>query len=163
MEESAEVTTSPLQQSHHRKRGSSLTKRKLGTTHPAMLAENKHLARFKVHGVEDNIDNSDSEMDKTVNTSSGSGNGSDDSVEDEFATCLQPEAYGTLFRDSYYKGKLGFDSSVQDSPELRTLKLEYLKGLQWCISYYYQGCISWNWCLLIFCVSFFLVTVHVLL
>ncbi|CAE7592300.1 XRN2 [Symbiodinium microadriaticum] len=50
------------------------------------------------------------------------------------------------YRDHHYKAKFNVDP---DTPEqgafIEKITEEYLKGLLWCLAYYYKGCPSWSW------------------
>lgn len=48
-----------------------------------------------------------------------------------------------VFKDKYYKDKLGF--SYHDTEQLTEMTRHYVEGLQWVLYYYYKGCCSWNW------------------
>ena len=48
------------------------------------------------------------------------------------------------YRGRYYYEK--FNALVHiDDEFLLHLKQVYMEGLQWCLSYYYRGCVSWSW------------------
>ena len=44
----------------------------------------------------------------------------------------------------YYREKFHVDE--EDIQEfIKNIRQQYLEGLQWVFSYYYQGCVSWTW------------------
>jgi 5'-3' exoribonuclease 1 len=47
------------------------------------------------------------------------------------------------FKGRYYYEKLHFTPIHID--EHLALRKAYIEGLQWCLAYYYRGCISWGW------------------
>ena len=47
------------------------------------------------------------------------------------------------FKGRYYFEKLKF--TPVDKKEHFDLRKAYIEGLQWCLAYYYKGCISWGW------------------
>eukprot|EP01084_Bolivina_argentea_P124244 220165_1 len=47
------------------------------------------------------------------------------------------------FKGRYYFEKLGLLPA--DTDMHNHLQMCYLEGLQWCMAYYYKGCISWSW------------------
>jgi 5'-3' exonuclease len=47
------------------------------------------------------------------------------------------------FKGRYYYEKLGL--TPVDKKAHRALRKAYIEGLQWCLAYYYKGCISWGW------------------
>ncbi len=47
------------------------------------------------------------------------------------------------FKGRYYFEKFGFLPA--DTDMHNHLQMCYLEGLQWCMAYYYKGCISWSW------------------
>lgn len=47
------------------------------------------------------------------------------------------------FKGRYYYEKLHFTPRHID--EHLSLRKAYIEGLQWCLAYYYRGCISWGW------------------
>eukprot|EP00667_Euglena_gracilis_P000425 EG_transcript_425 len=49
------------------------------------------------------------------------------------------------FRELHYRSKLGLTDFSPGSPEVEQVKLAYIEGLQWTLTYYYQGCCSWKW------------------
>lgn len=48
----------------------------------------------------------------------------------------------TLHKNTYYKSKLHFEDLNGQVLEMAN---EYVKGIQWVLHYYYNGCVSWNW------------------
>ena len=47
-----------------------------------------------------------------------------------------------------YKGRYYFEKMKMkpvDIDEHHALRKAYVEGLQWCLAYYYRGCISWGW------------------
>ena len=48
------------------------------------------------------------------------------------------------WKQNYYYGKMGFDISCEQE-SLNNLLRFYCEGLQWTMSYYYQGVSSWSW------------------
>ncbi|KAI2798804.1 5'-3' exoribonuclease 1 [Blomia tropicalis] len=48
----------------------------------------------------------------------------------------------TIHKNNYYRSKLHFDNV--DESVLKIVN-EYIKGVQWVLFYYFNGCVSWNW------------------
>ena len=51
------------------------------------------------------------------------------------------------FKDRYYESK--FDVMPDNMQFRYSVALQYVKGLCWVLQYYYQGCASWEWWVLI--------------
>lgn len=50
------------------------------------------------------------------------------------------------YKTDYYLSKFGSNlTDINNSSRLKTLKETYIEGLNWCLSYYHNGCPSWNW------------------
>lgn len=50
------------------------------------------------------------------------------------------------YKTDYYLSKFGTNlTDISNSSRLKTLKETYIEGLNWCLSYYHNGCPSWNW------------------
>jgi 5'-3' exoribonuclease 1 len=50
------------------------------------------------------------------------------------------------YRDHHYKVKFGVEpKSSEQQAIVQKITEEYLKGLMWCLSYYFKGCVSWSW------------------
>lgn len=50
------------------------------------------------------------------------------------------------YRDHHYKAKFGVEpGSPEQYATVQKITEEYLKGLMWCLSYYFKGCVSWSW------------------
>lgn len=47
-----------------------------------------------------------------------------------------------MHKNHYYTTKLGFKDLAADVPKI---VFEYVKGIQWVLHYYFDGCVSWNW------------------
>ncbi|KAF7492197.1 5'-3' exoribonuclease 1 [Sarcoptes scabiei] len=63
----------------------------------------------------------------------------DDSISDE-SNASDDEFRAT--RNYYYQTKLQFENLDEDVAQL---SLEYMRGIQWVLHYYYDGCVSWEW------------------
>ena len=49
------------------------------------------------------------------------------------------------YKERYYSNKF-FVHSPQEQEQFQTrIRQSYIEGLQWVLSYYYQGCESWDW------------------
>jgi len=50
------------------------------------------------------------------------------------------------YKFDYYLSKFGTNlKDTENISQLDTLKERYMEGLNWCLSYYHNGCPSWNW------------------
>ena len=57
---------------------------------------------------------------------------SENELDDEFV----------MHKNHYYTTKLAFKDLAADVPKI---VFEYIKGIQWVLHYYFDGCVSWNW------------------
>lgn len=48
------------------------------------------------------------------------------------------------YQDAYYRTKFGLAEG--DTGARRQAVADYMRGLQWCLQYYHDGCCSWTWC-----------------
>jgi 5'-3' exoribonuclease 1 len=65
---------------------------------------------------------------------------------DEFVdgwTAVSSENGGKDFKGQYYYEKMKLTPVDKDAHW--ALRRSYMEGLQWCLAYYYRGCISWGW------------------
>ena len=62
---------------------------------------------------------------------------------------LHPTDSSRSYREFYYESKLNISPSFQRRGEAqrsrRAIARDYLEGLHWNLSYYHEGCCSWNW------------------
>jgi 5'-3' exoribonuclease 1 len=61
----------------------------------------------------------------------------------EAALGVTPGSREHDFKGRYYYTKFGI--TPDDKDVHRKLRLHYVEGLQWCLAYYYRGCVSWSW------------------
>ena len=62
---------------------------------------------------------------------------------------LHPHDASRSYREFYYESKLNISPSFAKRGEAqrsrRAIVRDYLEGLHWNLSYYHEGCCSWNW------------------
>ena len=64
--------------------------------------------------------------------------------DDSQQQCSRNQPVGKNYRARYYFSKFRV-TPVQEVEFLAGLTEEYLKGLMWCLAYYFTGCVSWTW------------------
>lgn len=63
-----------------------------------------------------------------------------DDDEESSSSCNEDEF--TIHKNYYYQSKLHFKDIDREVVDLAN---EYIKGLQWVLHYYFNGCVSWSW------------------
>lgn len=49
------------------------------------------------------------------------------------------------YKERYYKNKFEIKNNMRVDEFSKLVSVEYMKGIEWVLNYYYQGCCSWNW------------------
>nr|SZF06467.1 5'-3' exoribonuclease 1 [Psoroptes ovis] len=71
-------------------------------------------------------------LSNSVSSSNNDDDSSENDLDDEFV----------MHKNHYYTNKLAFKDLAADVPKI---VFEYIKGIQWVLHYYFDGCVSWNW------------------
>ncbi|XP_017488381.1 PREDICTED: 5'-3' exoribonuclease 1-like [Rhagoletis zephyria] len=66
----------------------------------------------------------------------------DDTFDDDDTLEEDIEEEFTVHKNNYYRTKLHFKDL---EGEVLNIVNEYIKGVQWVLFYYFNGCVSWNW------------------
>ncbi|CDK28161.1 unnamed protein product [Kuraishia capsulata CBS 1993] len=102
----------------------------------------QYVARLDIDGIAEDLDeDAITDLRKTIKRYETSV-----LVEDEETLEEEHDFYNDKFvawRNKYYKEKLGF--TLKDEVEMAEFTGNYVEGLQWVLSYYYEGVQSWPW------------------